>query len=120
MYHDVTIAGRLGKDPEARYTPDAKFVCNFSVAVDTGKDQTMWVRVTAWERTGEIANEYLSKGSPVLVQGRLNHDEFGNPNIWFTGDDEPRASFEVTANVIRFLGRAEPQAQAKEDEGIVF
>lgn len=70
MYQRVVIAGRLGRDPEMRYTPQGKAVTNFSVAVDEGKE-TLWFDVVAWERLAETCNEYLSKGAPVLIEGKF-------------------------------------------------
>jgi single-strand DNA-binding protein len=66
-------------------------------------DETTWFRVTAWRRQAEICNEYLQKGRPVLVEGRLNPDENGNPRIWTGNDGVARTSFEVTAQTVKFL-----------------
>ena len=112
MYHKVIIVGYLGRDPEMRYTPDGTPVTNFSVATsrrwkrqdDTQVDETTWFRVTAWRQLAELCNQYLSKGRPVLIEGRLNPDENGNPRVWTGNDGQPRASFEVTALTVRFLG----------------
>jgi single-strand DNA-binding protein len=112
MYHKIIIAGYLGRDPEMRYTADGTPVTNFSVAASrkwsrpdgSEVDETVWFRVTAWRRLAEICNEYLQKGRPVLVEGRLNADENGNPRIWTGNDGSPRASFEITASTIKFLG----------------
>jgi len=115
MYHRVVIAGYLGRDPEMRYTPDGTPVTNFSVATTekwTGKDsqqqeRTIWWRVTAWRRQAEICNQYLSKGRPVLVEGRIRPDENGNPRVFTRNDGTPGASYEVTADVVKFLGGRE-------------
>ena len=120
MYHTIIVVGNLGRDPEMRYTPSGQAVTNFSVATnrqytasngETVKE-TIWFRVSAWGRTGEVANQYLRKGSRVLVEGRLNPDPAsGGPRIWNRQDGTPAASFEVTANVVRFLStRAEDEA----------
>lgn len=111
MYHKIIIAGYLGKDPEMRYTQDGTPVTNFSVATSrkwarqdgTQVDETTWFRVSAWRRQAEICNEYLQKGSPVLIEGRLNPDENGNPRIWTGNDGNARASFEITAQTVKFL-----------------
>ena len=111
MYSQIIIVGYLGRDPEMRYTPSGDAVTNFNVASSrrwTNQDgspgeQTTWYRITAWRKLAEICNEYLSKGRPVLVVGRLNPNEYGSPRIWTTQDGEPRASFEVTAEQVRFL-----------------
>jgi single-strand DNA-binding protein len=112
MYHKILIAGNLGNDPEMRYTPDGTPVTNFSVATNyrrkrpdgTQIDETTWFRVTAWRQLAEMCNQYLSKGRQVLVEGRLKPDENGGPRIWTGNDGQPRASYEVTALTVRFLG----------------
>ncbi len=112
MYQKVVIVGRLGRDPEMRYMPDGTAMTSFSVATDykytdrSGQpvDQTTWFRVTVWGRQAEPANQYLSKGRMVLVEGRLTGDENGSPRIWTAQDGTPRASFELRAENVRFLG----------------
>jgi len=113
MYHKIIIAGNLGRDPEMRYTPDGTPVTNFSVATNrrwsnpdgSQNEETVWFRVTAWRQLAELCNQYLSKGRQVLVEGRLNPDrETGGPRVWTGNDGQPRASFEVTALTVRFLG----------------
>jgi len=108
----LTIIGNLGQDPEMRYTPSGKAVTNFSVASNrswTGQDgekheQTVWYRISAWNRLAEICNEFLGKGRQVYIEGELRPDETGNPRIWEGNDGTPRASFEVTARQVQFLG----------------
>jgi single-strand DNA-binding protein len=111
-YHTVIIAGNLGRDPEMRYTPDGRAVTNFSVAVNddytnnSGEriKRTIWVRVSTWGKQAESCNQYLKKGSKVLVEGRLTADQAtGGPRIWTGQDGSSRASFEVSANTVRFL-----------------
>jgi len=113
MYHKIIIAGNLGRDPEMRYTPDGTPVTNFSVATNrrwsnpdgSQNEETVWFRVTAWRQLAELCNQYLSKGRQVLVEGRLNPDrETGGPRVWTGNDGQTRASFEVTALTVRFLG----------------
>ncbi len=111
MFQKIILVGNLGRDPEMRYTPGGQAVCNLSVATNRtwsrdGEQQkeTTWFRVTVWGRQAETVNQYLRKGRSVLVEGRLNPDENGNPRIWTSNDGQPRASFEVTAQTVRFLG----------------
>ncbi|MDX9956452.1 MAG: single-stranded DNA-binding protein [Anaerolineae bacterium] len=112
MYHKVTIVGHLGRDPEMRYTPDGTPVTDFSVATsrkwnnpDGSKgEETVWFRVTVWRRQAETVAQYLRKGSLVLVEGRLNPDKNGSPRVWTGQDGTPRASFEITADTVRFMG----------------
>ncbi len=112
MFHRITIVGYLGRDPEMRYTPDGTPVTNFSVATSrkysrpdgTQIDETIWFRVTAWRRQAETCNQYLQKGQLVLVEGRLNPDERGNPRTFTRSDGTVGASYDVTALTVRFLG----------------
>ncbi len=113
MYHKVIIVGNLGRDPEMRYTPDGTPVTNFSVATNrkwnnadgSQNEETVWFRITAWRQLAELCNQYLSKGRQVLIEGRMNPDrETGGPRVWTGNDGQPRASFEVTALTVRFLG----------------
>jgi single-strand DNA-binding protein len=113
MYHKVTIVGYLGRDPEMRYTPDGTPVTNFSVATSrrwsrqdgTQEEETVWWRVTAWRRQAEICNQYLQKGRLVLVEGEMKPDPAtGGPRIWTGNDGIARASFEMTARIVKFLG----------------
>ncbi len=110
-FHTVILIGNLGRDPEMRYTPSGQPVTSFSVASNrsyTGADgqkvdETIWFRVTAWGKQAETCNQYLRKGSKVLVEGRLNPDKNGGPRIWTKQDGTAGASFEVTASTVRFL-----------------
>jgi len=116
MFQKVILVGNLGRDPEMRYTPGGQAVTNFSVATNRRytdssgetRDETVWFRISAWGKQAETCNQYLKKGSRVLVEGRLNGDENGNPRMWTGQDGSPRASFEVTSQNVRFLsGRDE-------------
>ena len=80
----VQLIGRLGKDPESKFTPTGKKVAHFSVAISNRwkgkegetKEYTEWVNVEAWGRLGEVCQEYLKKGSLVFVEGRLKTDRY--------------------------------------------
>lgn len=111
-YHKILITGNLGRDPEMRYTPSGQAVTSFSVAVNetytnnNGEKikKTIWFRVTAWGKQAEICNQYLKKGSMVLVEGRMNADPAtGGPKIWTKQDGTAGSSFEITAQTVRFL-----------------
>jgi single-strand DNA-binding protein len=113
MYQKLTFVGNLGRDPEMRYLPDGTAVTNLNVACNrkfTGKDgqsreQTTWYRVSAWGNQAEAANQYLSKGRQVLVEGELVPDpETGGPRLFTRQDGSIGASYEVRANHIQFLG----------------
>ena len=111
-YQKIIIVGNLGKDPEMRYTPAGQAVTSFSVAVNeqyTDKSgekvkKTIWFRVSAWGKQAEVCNEYLKKGSQVLIDGKMSADpSTGGPKIWTKQDKSTGASFEITASTVRFL-----------------
>ena len=114
MYQKIVLIGNLGRDPEMRYTADGTPVTSFSIATNeswTGQDgqqqeRTTWWRISAWRRLAETCNQYLSKGSQVLVEGRVNPDpETGGPRTFTRNDGTVGASYEVTALTVKFLGR---------------
>jgi single-strand DNA-binding protein len=80
----VQLIGRLGKDPESKFTPTGKKVAHFSIAISNrwkssegeSKEYTEWVNVEAWGRLGEVCQQYLKKGSLVYVEGRLKTDRY--------------------------------------------
>ena len=113
MYQKVIIAGNLGQDPVLRYTPDGTPVASFSVATNrrwnnpdgSRGEETVWFRVSAWRRQAEICNEYLQKGRQVMIEGELKPDAAtGGPRVWTGNDGAPRASYELTARRVVFLG----------------
>lgn len=123
-FHTVILIGNLGRDPEMRYTPSGQPVTSFSVASNRSYndsngqkvDETIWFRVTAWGKQAEICNQYLHKGSKVLVEGRLVPDKNGGPRIWTKQDGTSGASYEITASTVRFLsargeGTGEPAGE---------
>lgn len=148
MFHEVTLIGRLGQDPEMRFTSNGTPVTTFSVATDrrwTGSDggerkEVVWWRVTTWRRQAETCNEYLSKGDQVFIKGRIGGDSLPQsdgsekivPHTWTGQDGETRASFDLTARFVRFLGSAggapvadmrggvPEEPPAEEDEEIPF
>ena len=126
MYQKLIIAGNLGGDPEMRYMPDGTPVTNFSVATNRRwtdasgeqKEETVWFRVSVWRRQAEVANEYLSKGRQVLVEGRLRADpDTGGPRVWTGQDGTVRASYELTADSVRFIGGREAAGFSAESGG---
>jgi single-strand DNA-binding protein len=113
----VIIIGNLGKDPEVKYTPSGTAVANFTVALserfkDKGgewQDRTEWVNVVAWQRTAEIAGEYLKKGSKVYIEGRLQTRSWDDKT---TG--QKKYMTEVVVNDLVLLdGRGERQEAAQ-------
>ena len=112
-YSQTTITGNLGGDPELRYTPSGNAVASFNVAVsrryksgDEGKEETTWFRVTVWNELAETCNQYLAKGRPVMVVGRVKL------NQWKSQGGEARASLEINANLVQFLGDRTPDSDS--------
>jgi single-strand DNA-binding protein len=132
MFHRVTLIGRVGQEPQMRYTPEGTPVTTFSVATTTtlskslpgggerpcpegwkesynGRnwEMTTWWRVTCWRGLAETVNQYLSKGRQVFVEGEVAGDVVNgsqNPRVWTGNDGVARASFELTARTVKFLG----------------
>ncbi len=106
MYQKIVIVGNLGSDPEMRFTPSGVPVTSFSVAVNRRwtdsngelREKTTWFRVTAWRKLAEQCNQYLSKGRLVLVEGEID------ASAWLDNQGQPRATLELTARNVRFLG----------------
>ena len=94
----IILIGNLGKDPEMRFTPTAKAVVNFSLAVNEGRDDPTWFKITAWEKTAELCNQFLTKGSPVCIEGSVKLETWES-------DQGQRSSLAVTANRVTFLGK---------------
>jgi single-strand DNA-binding protein len=120
-FHTIIIVGNLGRDPEMRFIPSGQPVTSFSMASSRSYtnsqgekiDETLWFRVSVFGKMAETCNQYLHKGSKVLVEGRLQADKNGSPRIWTRQDGTPGASFEVTAQTVRFLStRGESAGEA--------
>jgi single-strand DNA-binding protein len=102
----VILVGRLGRDPETRYTSGGQAVANFSVATDESyKDRngerqkrTEWHKIVVWGKQAEIAQQYLKKGSLVFIEGRIQSRE------WQDKEGQKRTSFEIVATNFRMLG----------------
>ncbi len=104
----VILIGNLGKDPEIRYTPSGQAVATFSMATTrkwrdkegNPQEQTDWHNIVVWGRQAENANQYLKKGSPVFIEGRIqtrNYDDKEGQKRWIT---------EIVCLSMQFLGRA--------------
>ena len=117
----VQLIGRLGKDPESKFTPTGKKVAHFSLAVSNRwkdksgetKESTEWVNIEAWGRLGEVCQEYLKKGSLVFLEGRLKTDKYED-------NGETRYYTKVVALTLQFLDKRpaeEPMMSVDEDPG---
>ena len=115
-FNKIILVGNLGRDPELRYTPQGTPVCSFTMATNERRkdragetqDSTTWFRVTLWGRQAETASQYLTKGRPVYIEGRLRMEE------WTDKDGRVRNTLEVHATDMQFIGTRgdEPAAAA--------
>jgi len=103
----VILIGRLGRDPELRYTQSGQAVANFSIATTeswnkkdgSGRDErTEWHRIVVWGRTAELCQQYLSKGRETYIEGRLQTRE------WENKEGQKQRTTEIVANTVQFLG----------------
>ena len=127
MFQQLTIVGYLGNNPVMRFLPNGNPVTTFSLATSEkykDNETTTWFRVSVFGKQAESCNQYLKKGSPVLVVGELKSDpETGGPRIWTGKDGQPHANFEVTAQTVRFLPSGKSGAvseAASEPDNIPF
>lgn len=123
MYTKLLIIGNLGGDPDMRFMTDGTPVAQFSVASSRKiktETETTWFRVSVFGKQAESVGKYLHKGSKVLVEGRLRPDENGNPRVYQRKDGEWAASYEVTAESVRFLTPKGEENSAAVDEEYPF
>lgn len=130
-FNRVIVGGNLVRDPEVRFLPSGLSVTNFTVAVNFSyrqkeetKEEVSYFDVVVFGRQGENCAEYLGKGSPVLVEGRLRQRR------WETDDGQRRSKIEIVAQQVQFLGtpggggrkvsKDEPPVEGVEDEDIPF
>ena len=101
-FNKIIAVGNLGKDPELRYTPNGDAVCSFSLAVNQkakgGEKETTWFKVTLWRKMAENAAKYLTKGTPVYIEGRLNTE------AWTDRDGKNQITLEIQATDMQFIG----------------
>jgi len=110
--------GNLTRDPEIRYTAGGASVGNLGLAVNrnyvskTGekKEETCFVRVVVWGKQAEACGQYLTKGSAIFVEGRLQS------RSWETDDGQKRSTIEVVAMNVQFMGKASGKSGAAKDE----
>jgi len=127
VYQRLIVVGNLGRDPEMRYLPNGSAVTNINVASNrvyndsNGQKvtETTWFRVSVWRAQAESVNQYLRKGSKVLVEGYLNADpETGGPRVFTRNDGSTGSSYEMTSQRVVFLSsRQEDQAFQSQDGG---
>ena len=111
----VFLIGNLTRDPELRYIPSGSAVATFTLAINRvyntqsgeKKEQTSFIRIVVWGRRAEVCGEYLAKGSPLFVEGRLQSRD------WETQDGQKRSTVEVVADNVQFLRGGAKQGDAK-------
>jgi single-strand DNA-binding protein len=117
--NSATLIGRLVADPELRYTQKGLPVCDFRVASsrrwknkESGdwQEETLFINVVAWRRQAELANDFLKKGSAVLIEGRLRSRQ------WETTQGEKRSAIEVVARRIQFLDAMQKDAEQMDEK----
>lgn len=127
-FNKVMLIGNLTRDPELRYIPSGQPVTTFSVAVNRTytsqagekKEEVSFIRIVVWGRRAEVCNEYLKKGSPVFIEGRLQS------RSWDAPDGTKRSTVEVVAMNVQFLGRgggkseASPPPPSMDEDSAIF
>ena len=117
-YNKVILVGNLTRDPELKYIPSGTAVAELGLAVNDKRknpqgewvDETTFIDVTLWARTAEVANEYLAKGSPVLIEGRLKLDQ------WENKEGQKRSKLRVIGERMQMLGSKAGNAYSEPSE----
>ena len=148
MFHRITLIGRVGQAPQMRYTPDGTPVSSFSVATTTRLAKTRpdgqprpcpngwkesisgrtwelvtWWRITCWRGLAETVNAYLTKGEAVFVEGTMDGESANStqyPRVWTAADGSARASFELTAQTVRFFTDRQQETATAADDDLPF
>jgi single-strand DNA-binding protein len=118
-FNKIIIVGNLGKEPELRYTPQGNPVCNFTVATNEKKkdkagetqDITTWFTVTFWGKQAETAAQYLTKGRPVYIEGRLHIEE------WTDKEGKVRQTLKVNGTELQFIGAGNAEGNGAVSQG---
>lgn len=115
----VMLIGRLGQDPELKYTPSGSAVCNFSLATSESwtdkqgqkQEKTEWHRIVVWGKLAELCNQYLAKGRQAYVEGALYTEQ------WDDKDGNKRYTTKINARTVQFLGGQAANAGAGQQAG---
>ena len=117
-YNKTILMGNLTRDPDLKFTQSGSALCKLGLAVnqkykkgDEWVEDPVFVDITVWGKQAENCAEYLKKGSPVLVDGRLNFSQ------WETDDGQKRSKIDVTANSVQFLGQGQGKGRDDSDSG---
>ena len=117
----VMLIGRLGHEPEMRYTPSGRPLTKFQLAVNRSwksadgekKTETEWFNVVTWGKLAEICNQYLSKGQQVYIEGRLHSRQ------WQDEEGSNHSSVEVIAQEMLMLNSKSGEQDSEPDEGVL-
>ena len=112
------IIGRLGQDPELKYTPSGNAVCNFSVATSESwtdksgqkQDKTFWHNIVAWGRIAELCSQYLAKGRECYIEGSIE------TRSWEGSDGAKKYTTEINAKNVQFLGQSLEKQESATDQ----
>ena len=117
MFNRIILIGNLTKDPDVRYAPSGTPVTTLSVAVnsrykqgDDAKEEVLFIDAVVFGKQAESCGQYLSKGNPVLVEGRLRERKWEY-------EGQKKSKFEVVTNNVRFIPQKDPQSKVAEDNG---
>ena len=110
------VLGRLGQDPELKYTPNGTAVCNFSVATSENwndksgqkQERTEWHRVVVWGKLAELCNQYLAKGRQAFLEGKIQ------TRSWDDKNGQKRYTTEIVAQTVQFIGGPSDRAQTSD------
>lgn len=122
MLNSARLIGNLGKNPELKYTASGQQIANFSVATsETWKDKqgakqqkTTWHNIVIWGKLAEVANQYLTKGSTVYLEGKIDNRSYDDK------DGNKRYVSEIVCDKMIMLGGKKTNAEAHQDEGTAF
>ena len=117
FYNHVTMMGNLTKNPDLRYTSGGAAVCNFGLAINRvyndsdgeKQEEVTFIDIVCWNKLAEACSEYLHKGSPAFIEGRLKQ------NSWETEDGQKRYKHEIVARSVQFLSNGKPDEDEDED-----
>src|SRR5690348_6437222 len=110
--NQVMFIGRVGKDPDdLKVTSEGKAYIQFSLAVDQGKTDTMWLNVTAWEKTAEVVEKAARKGTLVFVQGKLQLKKYKDKTT-----QAERLAVEISASNVQLLEKKQKEGEQQPEE----
>ena len=104
--NQVILIGNVGKDPETTHTQNGKQVTKFSIATQESKDLTEWHNIVTWEKTAQIVEQYVRKGSKIAATGRISTRQ------WEDKDGNKRYTTEIIADRIELLSKSEVSVEA--------